>query len=151
MGFACVVVGIIINNLLTMTKEEAKKWSELFAAVADGKTVQYRRNYLDADIDVWADVNLSELRSLSSDILNRHRIKPEPKYVPFTQDDWKEFMMKKVVNIKSGNTFDVIGTMDDSVGFDNNNVGGWTWPEYEDAFKQYTFSDGTPFGKLVEE
>lgn len=57
-----------------MTKEEAKKISELFAAIAEGKTLQYRNK----DSKVWHDAILVGYAELHPINLDCWRIKPQP-------------------------------------------------------------------------
>ena len=64
-----------------MTREEAKRRAELYSALAEGKTIQYK-----ADHDEWVDLKTDLMCGIAESF--RYRIKPEIKYRPFkTQEE----------------------------------------------------------------
>ena len=123
-----------------MTREEAKELLPVIQAYAEGKIFQYRNAEYGWE-DILIGVNLS-----FADAPSDYRIKPEPMYRPFktTEECWNE--MEKHSNfgwvIRSGVFLmvqsiylDAIHTIEDKHGID-----------FEDAFTELTFTDGTPFG-----
>ena len=124
-----------------MTQDEARKWAELFNAFADGKQIEDRKEAPIKFDEIMCDVSLSWFR-----------IKPEPKYVPFTHYDWKEFMFFAINRKGSKNQFQIIG-LDDAVLITKaiNGDAEPVCPTLIEAFENFTFSDGRIFGKLMEE
>ena len=122
-----------------MTREEIKRRAELYSALADGKTIQI----LNMEGN-WVDVEVKKLNYIPETL--KFRIKPEPKYRPFkTQEEcWQEMMKHQPFGwIKSKITKQIycIGVVaeEEMYCFDD------FW-NYQDAFEQFTFIDGTPFG-----
>lgn len=117
--------------------ERAMKAVEIGQAVLDGKEIEYRyRN----DFRQWFGVHTP---SLNFDEYN-YRVKPEPKYVPFSFEDANDLMGKvikkmdgthvqKIVQLNRDYVFAGVGIMD-----------------YEWLLKYYTFLDGTPCGKKAQ-
>ena len=120
-----------------MTREEIKEAAKVMEAYADGKKVQKQDInglWIDCDNPMfdWASFN--------------YRIKPGPKYRPFESQEecWQEMHQHPDFGwvIRTGvylNVFDVYGdaihTPEDQHGID-----------FDDAFNELTFTDGTPFG-----
>lgn len=77
-----------------------------------------------------------------------YRIKPEPKYVPYNNVSEVE-KGKWIVN-KNGSITGQIGAIND---FDGTVylLGYGGWKKLDTLFLNYTYEDGTPCGKLVEE
>ena len=73
-----------------MTKEEAKEFYPVLQAFADGKTIESR--CIKGDKSLWYD---DEDPIFDNDL--EYRIKPEPKYRPFTDagECWKEMLNHK--------------------------------------------------------
>lgn len=73
----------------------------------------------------------------------RASLKPQPKYVPFTRDDWRQIIGRP---IQIGfDYFTVLACQEHKVKF------GEFWATYSEL-SGYTFADtNTPCGKLVEE
>lgn len=75
-----------------MTREEiADKFEELARGLREGKTLQSTH---DRGVS-WFDVD----RRFVAETL---RIKPEPKYVPFTADDWRDFSDRTIKHAGQG-------------------------------------------------
>jgi hypothetical protein len=73
-----------------MTREEvADKLAELAYGIRAGKVIQER--ILVGD---WKDLNSSKDFEWIKELA--WRVKPEPQYIPFTADDWREFDCKNV-------------------------------------------------------
>jgi hypothetical protein len=69
-----------------MTREEiADKLEELAKGIREGKTIQATHDQGETWFD--ADVNY---------IVDTLRIKPDPKYIPFTADDWAIFSTRVI-------------------------------------------------------
>ena len=128
-----------------MTREQAKELLPIIQAWAEGKNIQFLSD------GEWHDINQADFTCYP----DKYRIKPEPKYRPFKNQEecWNEmqkhqpfgFLVSKddgyfylIVSVQSENDFkDVVITLA-------------TEPntEYSCAyiFEHYIFSDGTPFG-----
>ena len=125
-----------------MNREQAKKLLPIIQAFAEGKTILVQEDidwcYLGDD----ADFNLNPLR---------YRIKPEPKYRPFTNADecWPEMQKHQPfgwIKDKQDGSYVLITNVnddEDSGGMSINSNGGWNFGGLMD---NYTFADGTPFG-----
>lgn len=68
-----------------MTTEEIKRRSELYSALAEGKTIQIKNT--DGE---WSDVQPIKLNYIPEELV--FRVKPEPKYRPFKSQEecWQE-------------------------------------------------------------
>ena len=122
-----------------MEREEIKRRAELYSALAEGKTIQI----LNMEGN-WVDVEVKKLNYIPETL--KFRIKPEPKYRPFkTQEEcWQEMMKHQPFGwIKSKITKQIycIGVVAEEDMYCFNEF--WN---YQDAFEQFTFIDGTPFG-----
>jgi hypothetical protein len=72
-------------------------------------------------------------------------IKPEPKVVPFTYEDY-ELFLGKVIKLKDGSRT-LIVALCDVEGIETVSE----WYTYKEAFDSFTFLDNSPFGKTVNE
>ena len=120
-----------------MTQEETNEAIKVMSAYANGKKIQY----LD-DNGRWVNTNNPSFdwRRL------KYRIKHEPKYRPFkTQEEcWNEMLKHQPFGWVRSKDFIItcytdVFTSDEVRIFD-------TYMHFPDAFKQYEFLDGTPFG-----
>ena len=130
-----------------MTKEEAKIRSELYSALAEGKTIQVL-----SCKGEWIDIKTDELDYLKN--YYKYRIKPEPRYRPFKsrEECWNEMLkhqpfgwLKEKANRKEmihiGRIYDVTNntlitlSIDEGRNLDSSYL-----------FRTYTFADDTPFG-----
>ena len=121
-----------------MTREEAKRRAELYSALAEGKTIQYK-----SDHDEWVDLKMDLMCGIAESY--KYRIKPEPKYRPFeTQEEcWQEMhkhpdfgwvtdgYYKSTISVKSDSIVVTISSLEYGFG---------------KAYIHFTFADGTPFG-----
>ena len=124
-----------------MTREEAKEMLPIIQAFAEGKEIQYR-NSLNEWLDITKNDGLSFV-SLPSD----YRIKPEPKYRPFKNQEecWNEMLKHQPFGwIKNdvGNIFNIIAMVNQNHAIKLNEC----YSKYSDLFKDFKFTDGTPFG-----
>ena len=122
-----------------MTREEAKELLPIIQAFAEGKTIQFRER---------------DIEEPSFDgCINEYRIKPEPKYRPFKNQEecWNEMQKHQpfgwLRNIFTQRLFniDTISYTTYNIRINNSILDG------DDAFNSYTFVDGTPFGIKEEE
>ena len=115
-----------------ITREEAKRRAELYSALAEGKIIQFKQ-----ENGEWTDLTM-ELIEVLSESAFRYRIKPEPKYRPFKNQEecWNEMLKHQPFGWTKliGETgYSLITDVDNDL-------------LYSDAFKECTFADGTPFG-----
>lgn len=146
-----------------MDREQAKALLPIMQAYSEGKTIQF----LKPDSDEWRDVLRNENNEINFEDLARYevcyRVKPEPKYRPFknTEECWKEMQKHQPFGwLKDKNKdselrniqalTEEMSTIADEVYLRGINlINGWH--VFEEAVKEYTFADGTPFGILEEE
>ena len=76
----------------------------------------------------------------------RASLKPQPRYVPFSRDDWRQIVARPVANNEA--VLVVTGVSETYVLMS----GTVRIPGFEEFLKEYTFADtNTPCGKLVSE
>ena len=129
-----------------MTKEDIKEFMPLMQAMLEGKTIQCYHK-LNKE---WVDID--EL-FIGNDI-SLYRIKPEPEYRPFkTKDEcWNEMLKHQpfgwVKKINGGYKQIMAIHMDifNKHCVDFAGQTGTACFEFEYIYKNYTFTDGTPFG-----
>ena len=122
-----------------LTREEAKRRAELYSALAEGKTIQI----LNMEGN-WIDVEVKKLNYIPETL--KFRIKPEPKYRPFKSQEecWNE--MHKHPD------FGWVIAKDSKIMYYICVVGiGYVLidsmsPIFSEAFADYEFTDGKPFG-----
>jgi len=112
---------------------EIDPFRELKEAFERGEDIQIKLSFgwVDATEPAWT-------------IGNEYRIKPKPKYVPFTFED-AELFMNRVVIAKDKSCKAVI-TYSDDEGVLLHSVE----KSYKYLFERFTFPDGSPCGKEVE-
>ena len=123
-----------------LTREEAKRRADLYSALAEEKTIQ-----IQCANGEWTDVQNNTLLCIDDDRF-KYRIKPEPKYRPFKNQEecWLEMHkhpdfgwglnnIGEYVNLSRIRNEGIYFNKGD--GFDLNN-----------ALKGFRFTDGTPFG-----
>lgn len=122
-----------------MTREEAKKRAELYSALVEGKTIQC----INTKGGTWEDVKIEEFLRINDS--NNYRIKSEPKYRPFkNQEECLQEMQKHQpfgwVKEKAGEGLYLIYCINNCIDtiYDINS--------FEEAINIYEFMDGTPFG-----
>lgn len=129
-----------------MTKEKALEISLILKAYSEGKTIQ--RNTARGWMDIKELVS-EHLKDASMDLggnFGEYRIKPEKKLVPFTYEDIEVFLGRKIRSKNANVAYVITSASDDIIGLDGN-----TDSDYDDLLMYYTFFDGSPCGKYVEE
>lgn len=122
-----------------MTREEIKRQAKLYAALAEGKTIQGKNPITDE----WVDIDPNKIDGFPDTL--QFRIKPEPKYRPFkTQEEcWQEMhkhpdfgwvtdgYYKSTIAVKSDSIVVTISSLEYN---------------FKKAYIVFKFTDGTPFG-----
>lgn len=128
-----------------MTREEAKMLLPIIQAYAEGKTVQSFNN-VDYEWDDLFDPMFGGDPSL-------YRIKPEPKYRPFKDKEecWNEMLKHQPFGwIKSKDSGSPMLISNIYLNIDEEVYIVWASNgvvnSASDAFYNFTFADGTPFG-----
>lgn len=121
-----------------MTREETKELLPIMEAYSKGKEIQ-----------IW-DKSKSEWVDLDEDIFiappDKYRIKTEPKYRPFKNQEecWQEMQKHQpfgwVMRIEIGSFVHITSVQSTAIMFTDYKY------IYENAFRYYKFPDGTPFG-----
>ena len=126
-------------------KEEVKSVMNIIQAFADGKTIQA----IDPYEDEWVDQAGLNFKALFE---GQYRIKPEHTYRQFkdTEECWQEMLKHHPFGwVKNQGLYkNIANVMICSITFADNEARD---VNYEQAFKNYTFADGTPFGIKEEE
>ena len=130
-------------------KKEIQRLMPLFQAIAEGKTIQWN------DMGVWRDIDGDDEGFFLDTFVGKtvdYRIKPEPKYRPFknAEECLAEMQKHQLFGwVKNQGLYrNIANVMSCSITFADNEARD---VNYEQAFKNYTFADGTPFGVKVEE
>lgn len=130
-------------------KNEIQRLMPLFRAIAEGKTIQWN------DMGVWRDIDGDDEGFFLDTFVGKtvdYRIKPEPKYRPFknAEECLAEMQKHQLFGwVKNQGLYrNIANVMSCSITFADNEARD---VNYEQAFKNYTFADGTPFGILEEE
>lgn len=116
-----------------------KEMIEVMQAYEDGKVIQCKTKYTDD----WRDMVCEPVWSWNT---TEYRIKSEPKYVPY--DSVAEVDKDKWFKDKSNGMLYRMTQIDPS---DNTVSLIEGWESLKALFERYTYEDGTPCGKLVEE
>ena len=126
-----------------MTREESKELLPIIQAFAEGKTIQWKDS-----MGRWNDDSGEDYILLTNLGVKGLRIKPEPKYRPFECKDecWEEMMKHEPFGwIKDSQTSHVISSIIfGHIWFNNKNNN--VCNSFKEAFNNYKFADGAPFG-----
>lgn len=134
-----------------MNRNQAKEFYPILQAYAEGRVIEYRTkpSFIEGS-DVPND--WAEMREIVFWNNTEYRIKPEPKYRPFkdAEECWQEMQKHEPFGwVKIEDLYRNIANVTIcSITFADNEARD---VNYEQAFKNYTFTDGTPFGVKVEE
>ena len=124
-----------------MTRKEIKRRAELYLALAEGKIIQFNQ-----DNGEWVDLT-TELIGVLPESTFRYRIKPEPKYRPFKNQEecWNEMLKHQPLGwLRSKRVKDIcqlITIKDDEI-----RIFAELPLYFSRAYREYEFLDGTPFG-----
>ena len=125
-----------------MDRNQAKVLLPIIQAYAEGKTIQV----IDTtdQCGTWKDVSDFKINT----DFKLYRIKSENTYHPFAnaEECWQEMLKHQPfgwVKINS-NDFNIITALNTYVYLNDISI------SYIDAFDNYTFADGTPFGVKIE-
>lgn len=124
-----------------MNREETAELIKVMQAYLDGKQIQYYKD------GIWKDTSNPSWSSITV-----YRIKPEPKYRPFTNADecWQEMQKHQPfgwVKDKQDGHYALITAVEDGARATGlNGVIGWNFTTLK---KYFDFADGTPFGIKV--
>ena len=124
-----------------MTREEVKELLPIIQAWTEGKEIQFKSRS-----GKWTDVKENEGLSFVYS-LSDYRIKPQSKYRPFKNQEecWNEMLKHQPFGwIKNnvGNIFNIIAIVNQNHAIKLNEC----YSKYSDLFKDFKFTDGTPFG-----
>ena len=132
---------------MKITREVAKELLPIVKALAEGKMIQDKIEGLTG----WVDTDEINLEFEGKKIL--HRIKPEPKYRPFkTQEEcWDEMLKHQPfgwIKAKDSGSPILIGNIYLNIDEEVYIVRAYNGVvnSASDAFYNFTFADGTPFG-----
>ena len=122
-----------------MNRQQAKELLPIIQAFAECKTIEFR----ELGYEHWEEATTPTFNIASYE----YRIKPEPKYRPFKNEDecWAEMQKHQPfgwLKSKTDKSYSFILNVDeDSCHF----VGDESW-SFADLFETETFVDGKPFG-----
>lgn len=128
-----------------MTREEAKELMPIIQAFAEGKEIESR--CIKGDKSLWYD---DEDPSFDNDL--EYRIKPEPKYRQFANEEecWTEMLKHNPfgwLKDKNDGHRTLITVVDNKDMIALNGITGW---DFLSIMNMYVFADGTPFGVKIE-
>lgn len=133
-----------------MTREEAKAFYPILQAFSEGKVIETRTdpNVVSKgleDMNSWTEMN--EIEHWNN---IQYRVKPEPTYRPFkdAEECWAEMFEHQ--------PFGWVKTKEKGIrlcmsGLNQKSAFTQVGHKYDEAFDEFTFADGTPFGVKVEE
>lgn len=129
-----------------MTREEAKRRAELYSALAEGKTIQFKTANGE-----WVDLKMDLMCGIAESY--KYRIKPESQYRPFkTQEEcWNEMLKHQpFAFLSSANEYDwfSICRVFEEEGIPKITFASNPYSDYDmtKVFDTFQFADGTPFG-----
>lgn len=137
-----------------MNRNQAKEFSPILQAFAEGKVIECRRKPSALRIG-WRDINdWVEIEDIEYWSNVEYRIKPESesKYRPFkdTEECWQEMLKHQPfgwLKDKNDGHLTLITVVDNDKWMALNGRVGW---EFLGMMNNYVFADGTPFGVKIE-
>lgn len=133
-----------------MTRGEVKQLLPIWVAYAEGKVIECRIK--PGAISAGIPNEWTEMKEIGfwNDI--EYRIKPEPKYRPFKDEEecWQEMLKHQPF----GYTYDRFNNIRDSITKVATTGVSYDSPtvviSFEEVFDKFVFADGVPFGIKVE-
>ena len=131
-----------------MTREEAKRRAELYSALAEGKIIQFKQ-----ENGEWTDIINNEFDFILSP--DDYRIKPEPKYRPFKNQEecWQEMLKHNEFGWVKSKTRDankhisnIEKDIEGNVWFVAASFSGIEKYSPKQMLDYFVFMDGEPFG-----
>lgn len=132
-----------------MTRNEAKKMLPIIQAFLEGKTIERKTRSWEFNKGWRDETQWEETEELIFRDTFVYRIKPEPKYRPFAnaEECWQEMMKHQPFGwITSQGAFFYIIYIEDKLFGYGSACGTILHTKFNDALKEFTFADGTPFG-----
>ena len=133
-----------------MKREEAKQLLPIIQAFAEGEIIECRTK--PGTISAGIPNEWTEIKEIGFWNGIEYRIKPEPKYSPFAnaEECWQEMQKHQLFGwVKIEDLYrNIDNVMSCSITFTDNEARDVS---YEQAFKNCTFADGTPFGVKIED
>lgn len=130
-----------------MNRKEVAELLPFIRAFAEGKTIEFKDKRFK---DGWEEISVFPNSWFKS---FEYRIKPEPKYRPFAnaEECWTEMLKHQSFGWITFRCafFHIIYIEDKLIGY-GSACGTILHSKFNDAFKDNTFADGTPFGVKVE-
>ncbi len=128
-------------------KKEIQRLMPLFQAISEGKTIQWN------DMGVWRDIDGDDEGFFLDTFVGKtvdYRIKPEPKCRPFkdAEECWQEMQKHQPFGWVKTKDKGIIRCMS---GLNQKSAFTQVGYKYDEAFDEFIFADGFPFGVKVEE
>ena len=124
-----------------MTREEAGRFWPIIKAYAEGKQMEFKNCE-----GVWSDIEYPNFVLH----VDKYRIKKEPVYRPFknANECWEEMKRHEPFGwfkLPNGYLYSILHLTEGGVVLDD------MFYCYSSAFKEFVFTDGTPFGAKEED
>jgi hypothetical protein len=133
-----------------MNRNQAKEFYPIMKAFAEGKVIECRTRIWELNKGWQYSTNWKETEELKFQDTYEYRIKPEPKYRPFKDEEecWAEMQKHQ--------PFGWVKTKDKGIrlcmsGLNQKSAFTQVGYKYDEAFDEFIFADGTSFGVKVEE
>lgn len=133
-----------------MDRNQAKEFYPIMKAFAEGKVIECRTRTWELNKGWQYSTNWKETEELKFQDTYEYRIKPEPKYRPFKDEEecWQEMQKHQ--------PFGWVKTKDKGIrlcmsGLNQKSAFTQVGYKYDEAFDEFIFADGTSFGVKVEE
>lgn len=133
-----------------MDRNQAKEFYPILQAFAKGRVIECRTRTWELNKGWQYSTNWKETEELKFQDTYEYRIKPEPKYRPFKDEEecWAEMQKHQ--------PFGWVKTKDKGIrlcmsGLNQKSAFTQVGYKYDEAFDEFIFADGLPFGVKVEE
>lgn len=136
-----------------MTREEAKEFYPILQAFAEGKVIECRtKPSAVKGTDIPND--WTEMKDIEFWNNTEYRIKPEPTYRPFKDEEecWQEMQKHQPFGWVKGDKcfYNIVSVSNIDVSMANVS-GDIVTLDFIEVMEDNTFADGTPFGVKIEE